>query len=70
MLVFRLLSSTLRRMSLAYADEAIHLREVAALSTAEIVRYWVRVCEDNRTHLQSGDLSLIYAGEVVELPAR
>jgi hypothetical protein len=45
-------------------------REVAALSTAEIVRYWVRVCEDNRTHLQSGDLSLIYAGEVVELPAR
>ena len=38
MLVFRLLSSTLRRMSLAYADEAIHLREVAALSDAGISR--------------------------------
>jgi len=44
-------------------------RDVAALSTAEIVRYWVRVCEDNRAHLQSGDVSLIYAGEIVELPA-
>ena len=44
-------------------------RDVAALSTAEIVRYWVRVCEDNRSHLQSGDASLIYAGEIVELPA-
>jgi hypothetical protein len=44
-------------------------REVAALGTAEIVRYWVRVCEDNRSHLQSGDVSLIYAGEIVELPA-
>jgi len=44
-------------------------RDVAALSTAEIVRYWVRVCDDNRAHLQSGDVSLIYAGELVELPA-
>ena len=44
-------------------------REVAALSPAEIVRYWVRVCEANRSHLQSGDTSLIYAGEVMELPA-
>jgi uncharacterized protein (DUF2384 family) len=38
MLVFRLLSSTLRRMSLAYADEAIHLREVASLSDLDIAR--------------------------------
>ena len=44
-------------------------RDVAALSIAEIVRYWVRVCDDNRAHLQSGDVSLIYAGELVELPA-
>src|SRR5947207_2574078 len=36
--VLRLLSSTLRRMSLAYADEAIHLREVAALSDRDIAR--------------------------------
>jgi uncharacterized protein (DUF2384 family) len=36
--VFRSLSSTLQRMSLAYADEAIHLREVAALSDRDIAR--------------------------------
>ena len=30
MLALRSFSPTLRRMSLAYADEAIHLREVAA----------------------------------------
>ena len=38
MLVLRSFSSTLRRMSLAYADEAIHLREVAALSDRDIAR--------------------------------
>ena len=36
--VFRSLSSTLRPTSLAYADEAIHLREVAALSDRDIAR--------------------------------
>lgn len=44
-------------------------RERAALSPAEIAGYWVRVCEANRGRLVSGDLNLIYAGEVVELPA-
>jgi hypothetical protein len=44
-------------------------RDVATLSTAEIVRYWVRVCDDNRAHLRSGNVSLIYAGEIIELPA-
>ena len=48
---------------------AVTGRDVAALSTAEIVRYWARVCDDNRAHLQSGNVSLIYAGEIVELPA-
>src|ERR1019366_8069152 len=36
--VFRSLPSTLRRMSLAYADEAIHLREVVSLSDRDIAR--------------------------------
>jgi hypothetical protein len=44
-------------------------RDRAALSAADIAGYWVRVCEANRGRLQSGDLNLIYAGEVVELPA-
>jgi uncharacterized protein (DUF2384 family) len=30
--------ATIRRMSLAYADEAIHLREVASLSDRDIAR--------------------------------
>jgi uncharacterized protein (DUF2384 family) len=38
MLVFRLFISTLRGVSLAYADEAIHLREVAALTDRDIAR--------------------------------
>ena len=38
MLIFRSLSATLLPMSLAYADEAIHLREVAALSDRDIAR--------------------------------
>src|SRR2546421_11248256 len=38
MLVLRLFSSTLRRMSLAYADEAIHLREVASPPDRDMAR--------------------------------
>jgi hypothetical protein len=38
MLGYCSLSATLRRMSLAYADEAIHLREVAALTDRDIAR--------------------------------
>src|SRR4029077_3947373 len=37
-LAFRSCLSTLRRMSLPYADEAIHLREVASLSDRDIAR--------------------------------
>jgi hypothetical protein len=44
-------------------------RDRSTLSAADIAGYWVRVCEANRGRLQSGDLNLIYAGEVVELPA-
>jgi uncharacterized protein (DUF2384 family) len=38
MLGYSSLSATLRRMSLAYADEAIHLREVASLTDRDIAR--------------------------------
>ena len=38
MLAFRSFISTMRDMSLAYADEAIHLREVAALTDRDIAR--------------------------------
>ena len=35
---------------------------------AEVARYWDDVCAANRTRLHSGDLDLIFPGEVVELP--
>ena len=38
MLVFQSFLSTIRGVSLAYADEAIHLREVAALTDRDIAR--------------------------------
>jgi|GEM_PF-5840360 len=38
------------------------------LSPLDIAPYWTRVCMANRPHLTSGDVSLVYAGEVVELP--
>ena len=44
-------------------------RDRASLSDEEIARYWVGVCEHNRPRLISGDVNLIYPGEVVELPA-
>jgi hypothetical protein len=43
-------------------------RDRAALGPADIVGYWVRVCAANRDRLRSGDLDLIYPGEVVDLP--
>ena len=43
-------------------------RDRATLTAVDIVGYWVRVCEANRGRLRSGDLNLIYAGEIVELP--
>jgi hypothetical protein len=44
-------------------------RERASVSDEEVARYWVGVCERNRPRLVSGDVNLIYPGEVVELPA-
>lgn len=44
-------------------------RDVAAIPVAEVALYWVRVCDANRSTLRSGDLDLIYPGEVVTLPA-
>jgi hypothetical protein len=38
MLLFRSFSSTLRLLTLAYADEDVDLREVAALSDRDITR--------------------------------
>jgi len=48
-------------------------RRIAAVaphdSEATIARYWALVVDANRATLRSGDPSLIYAGEIVVLPA-
>jgi hypothetical protein len=44
-------------------------RSRAALSDAEVARYWVVVCEANRTVVRSGDVDLVFPGEVLVLPA-
>lgn len=36
----------------------------------EVTPYWLSVIEVNRDHLSSGDPDLIYAGEVISLPAQ
>lgn len=38
------------------------------VAAADVVTYWVQLCMQNRPHLQSGNPSLIYPGEVIELP--
>jgi hypothetical protein len=43
-------------------------RRAAELSDREIAAYWVRVVAVNRGGVRSGDVDLIYPGEVVELP--
>ena len=43
-------------------------RPRAALGALDIAPYWTRVCMANRPHLVSGDVDLIYSGEVIELP--
>jgi len=48
---------------------AVTSRAPATLDTAEIARYWVTVCDTNRARLRSGNVSLIYPGEVIVLPA-
>lgn len=43
-------------------------RSVEALAPADIAPFWVRLVERNRARLRSGNPSLVYPGEVVELP--
>jgi nucleoid-associated protein YgaU len=44
-------------------------RERAALGDDEIARYWNVVCDANRATVRSGDVNLIYPGEVLVLPS-
>jgi hypothetical protein len=44
-------------------------RQRGELGALDIAPYWTQVCMVNRQHLVSGDVGLIYAGEVIELPA-
>jgi hypothetical protein len=44
-------------------------RDVATLDESDIAAYWRRVCDVNRARLRSGDVNLIFADEVIELPA-
>jgi hypothetical protein len=44
-------------------------RPRATVADAEIARYWVAVCEANRAVVRSGDVNLVYPGEVLVLPA-
>jgi hypothetical protein len=43
-------------------------RERVAITDDEIARYWRSVCDVNRDTLRSGDVNVIYPGEVVALP--
>ena len=43
-------------------------RERAALGDDEVARYWNVVCDANRATVRSGDVHLIYPGEVLVLP--
>ena len=44
-------------------------RARATLDNGEIARYWVVVCDANRARVRSGDVNLIYPGELIVLPA-
>jgi Tfp pilus assembly protein FimV len=43
-------------------------RDRSSLAAADIHSYWVRLCDANRARVRSGDVDLIYPGEVVDLP--
>ncbi len=43
-------------------------RPASDLAAGDVVTYWVQLCMMNRPHLRSGNPSLIYPGEVIELP--
>jgi hypothetical protein len=38
------------------------------LADAEVARYWVQLCDANRARVSSGDLDLVYPGEVIVVP--
>jgi hypothetical protein len=44
-------------------------REPGTVTDDEVARYWRVVCDVNRDRLRSGDVDLIYPGEVVVLPS-
>ena len=44
-------------------------RERATLGNDEIARYWKVVCAANHATVRSGDVNLIYPGEVIVLPS-
>jgi hypothetical protein len=44
-------------------------RPVASLRAEEIAPYWTRLCMLNAARLRSGNLDLVYPGEVVALPS-
>lgn len=55
--------------SIAAAEVAqVTGRPVASLSNADVAAYWQRVCDANQSHLQSGDVNLIFPGEQIVLP--
>jgi hypothetical protein len=43
-------------------------RAVDVLSPADIAPFWIRLVERNRSRVRSGNPSLVYAGEILELP--
>ena len=43
-------------------------RARADVTDAEIAPYWVRVCDENRARLASGDPNLVFPGERIVLP--
>jgi hypothetical protein len=43
-------------------------RDPASIPAEDVAPYWTRVCMTNAPHLRSGNVSLVYPGEVIELP--
>jgi hypothetical protein len=43
-------------------------RSPADIPDAEVAPYWIRVCDENRARLASGDPNLIVPGERIVLP--
>jgi hypothetical protein len=43
-------------------------RDPASIPVEDVAPYWTRLCMTNAPHLRSGNVSLVYPGEVIELP--